>query len=187
MTTMIRFQSLIIIVIGAATACGPDPNAAASQAVQAPFDSAATADAVAVASQRLQEHGDAGLSLVDVTRTRSWFTPELYALLVKDMSSDPGGVGYLNWDPFTGAQDDAGPWNFENVRNAGDTIMVRFAYQQNRKIVILAMRRFGGSWRIANFIYPDAAPCHQDLAVGLARYANDISGQRSTTDRACRE
>jgi hypothetical protein len=175
-------------MFGVAAACAPEPNAATSDAVVAPYDSAATARAVDVATQRLREHGQAGLSLDDVKRTQDWFTPELYQLLVNDMSFDPGGVGYLNRDPFTDAQDDVGPFRFENVRYADDTVMVRFSregYEHKRDSVTLAMRRIEGSWRIANFIYSAHPPCHRDLAAGLARHAKEIAEKRPINDGTC--
>ncbi|MCR4331408.1 MAG: DUF3828 domain-containing protein [Sulfuricaulis sp.] len=140
--------------------------------------------AIAQATARLKEHGQAGLSIADVQRTRDWFTPELYEILVRDMS-DPAGPGYLNADPFTDAQDDVGPFRFEDVRRAGDTVLVRFSrdgYQQKRDSVTLAMRRVGESWRIANFIYSAHAPCHRDLAAALTRYAQNLAAGRSPDD-----
>jgi hypothetical protein len=151
-------------------------------------DSLAAATAVAVATQRMREHGQAGLSVNDVKRTRDWFTPELYALLIQDMSH-PGDIGYLNWDPFTDAQDDVGPSRFEDVRRAGDTIMVRFSregYQHKRDSVTLAMRRVDGTWRIANFVYSAHTVCDRDLAVGLAREARAIAEKRPPDDAPCR-
>jgi hypothetical protein len=149
----------------------------------------ATAAAVAVATQRLHEHGQAGLSVDDVKRTRDWFTPQLYALLIQDMS-DTAGIGYLDWDPFTDAQDDVGPFRFEDVRQAGDTVMVRFSregYERKRDSVTLAMRRVDSTWRIANFIYSGHALCHRDLAVGLARYAKEVAEKRLPGDDPCRD
>lgn len=180
-------QGLLILMIGVTTACAPEPNGASSEAVPTVYDSVSTADAVAVATQRLREHGQTGLTLVDVRRTQHWFTLRLYDLIVKDNSSDPDGAGYLNWDPFTGAQDDVGPVTFEDAQHAGDTVMVRFSYLQRRDTVILAMTRVDGSWRIANFIYPFNSPCHRDLALGLARFAKEIAAERSTNDAACND
>jgi hypothetical protein len=143
-----------------------------------------TAAAIGQATERLHQHGQAGLSIHDVKRTRDWFTPELYELLVRDMG-DPGGPGYLNADPFTDAQDDVGPFRFEDVRQVGDTVMVRFSregYQQKRDSVTLAMRRVGDSWRIANFIYSAHTQCHQDLAAALTRFAQDAAARRSPDD-----
>jgi hypothetical protein len=134
--------------------------------------------AIDVATQRLAEHGQDGFSVDDAKRTRDWFTPELFALLVRDMS-DTNGVGYLNWDPLTGAQDDVGPLRFEQMTRVGDTVRVRFSregFERKRESVTLAMRHIDGRWRIANILYPDNVVCHRDLAVGLIRYARSSDG-----------
>jgi len=96
-----------VVALAALVACGTGQHSAAQPAVaeRAPRDSA-VAGAVAVATQRMAVHGKSGLSVEDLKRTRDWFTPEIFALLVRDMS-DPGGIGYLNWDPFTAAQDES--------------------------------------------------------------------------------
>jgi hypothetical protein len=144
-------------------------------------DSAANADAIGMASQRLREHGQAGFSLDDVRRTQEWFTPELFELLVHDMSDE----GYLDEDPFTDAQDDVGPFRFEDVRRAGDTVLVRFSrlgYPQKRDSVTLAMRQVAGSWRIANFLYSRHSACYRDLAAGLARFAKNVAAKRPPDD-----
>lgn len=141
--------------------------------------------AVRVATQRLAEHGQNGFSIEDAKRTRDWFTPELFDLLVRDMS-DTNGVGYLCWDPFTGAQDDVGPFRFEEATRVGDTIRVRFSregFEQKRESVTLAMRLLNGQWRIANFVYPDYQACHRDLAAGLTRHAQAPLVNRG--DREC--
>ncbi len=177
-----------IAILALAAACGTQPPVAkATHSASSPFDSLATATAVDVATQRMQEHGQAGLSVNDVARTRDWFTPQLYALLVQDMSSR-GEIGYLDSDPFTDAQDDVGPSFFEDMRVAGDTVMVRFSragYQQATDTITIAMRRVDGAWRIANFIYAGHAACHRDLAVGLARYARRIAGKPPLDDGRC--
>src|SRR5829696_4802289 len=105
----VRLPQLITLVATAATCSTQQPVAKRWDSATSSYDSTATAAAVVLATQRMRQHGQTGLSVDDVKRTREWFTPELYALLVRDMS-DPGGVGYLNWDPFTDAQDDVGPF-----------------------------------------------------------------------------
>jgi hypothetical protein len=141
-------------------------------------DSTAISGAIDVATQRMTMHGDSGLSVDDVKRTREWFTPELYTLLMRDMSHS-GEIGYLNWDPFTAAQDDVGPFRYDGVSQAGDTVMVSFSREapdhKRYVFVRLAMRYVNGAWRIGNFIYPGNSVCHADLARGLARYAGEIA------------
>jgi hypothetical protein len=152
-------------------------------------DSLATAAAVTAATQRMQEHGQSGLSVSDLKRTRDWFTPHLYALMIQDMRH-PGDLGYLDSDPFTDAQDDVGPLRFEDVRHAGDTVMVRFSregYEHKRDSVTLAMLRVESTWRIGNFIYSRHSLCHRDLAAGLARYEKAIAEKRSPDDSPCRD
>ena len=142
-----------------------------------------TNDAITIATLRLREHGQRGFSRNDLARTRDWFTADLYALLERDMSG-PGEVGYLNWDPFTGAQDDVGPFRLEDATRAGDTVNVRFSregFERKREDVTIAMLRVDGVWRIANFIYPGRGPCYRDLASGLARHAG-ISGKAPCVD-----
>src|SRR5205823_1810920 len=141
-------------------------------------NSAITRGAIHVATQRMTIHGQSGLSVDDVKRTRDWFTPELYTLLMHDMSY-PGDIGYLNWDPFTAAQDETGPFRYDSFFRAGDTVMVSFSRDDSdhkRYIFVrLAMRYVNGAWRIGNFIYPGNPACHTDLARGLARYAEEIA------------
>jgi hypothetical protein len=133
--------------------------------------SASESEAIATATQRMREHGRAGFSVDDARRMRSWFTPELSDLLEHDLG-DTAGVGYLNWDPFTGAQDDVGPFRFESTRRLGDTVLVRFSrpgLDSARVSIGLAMRLVDGASRIADFVYPEHSPCHRALSLGLRR------------------
>jgi hypothetical protein len=146
-----------------------------------------TAQAVAVASQRVSEHGQDGLSLRDIHRTREWFSNELYALLVRD-KSDSGGIGYANFDPFTDAQDDVGPFRYDAVTIAVDTFKVSFSmehYGHERKTVQLAMRYVNGAWRIANFLYPGHPACHTDLARALTQYAARAAARQNPDSGGC--
>lgn len=171
------------LLLGTVGACGSSSEGArtAEEMTTSRLDSAA----IDIAKQRLAEHGHDGFSVDDARRARDWFTPELATLLVRDMS-DPNGVGYLNWDPFTGAQDEVGPFRFEDMTRVGDTVRVRFSREgldSKREHVILAMRHLDGRWRIANFLYPENGVCHQDLAVGLMRYARSSEAKRG--DETC--
>ena len=173
----------VSLLLGGIWACGSSSEVArtAEDMTTSRLDSAA----IGIATQRLAEHGHDGFSVDDARRARDWFTPELATLLVRDMS-DPNGVGYLNWDPFTGAQDEVGPFRFEDMTRVGDTVRVRFSregFEPKRESVTLAMRHLDGRWRIANFLYPDNAGCHQDLAVGLMRYARSSEAKRG--DETC--
>ena len=148
----------------------------------------ADTSAIATATRRVREHGNAGLSIDDVKRTRDWFTPELYTLLIAGMSH-PTDLGYLDFDPFTDAQDDVGPLRFEDARQSGDTTLVRFSrenYEKTRDSITLAMRRVDSTWRIANFLYSKHMACHRDLAVAIAGYEKAIAEHRLVDDSTCR-
>lgn len=173
----LRVLATGLLAVGTA-ACGSHPQVAATRREDRALgvDSAA----IRVATQRLTEHGQNGFSIDDAKRTHDWFTPELFALLVRDMS-DTNRVGYLNWDPFTAAQDAVGHFRFDEAMRVGDTTRVRFSregFEQKRESVTLAMRLIDGRWRIANFLYPDKVACHRDLAVGLIRYAQPPGAKR---------
>src|SRR5450830_1790243 len=174
-----RVVALVDIVAG----CNGRSSAVPTTVRGSTLTRTALTGAVAVAMQRMTAHGQSGLSVEDVKRTREWFTPELYALLVRDMS-DPGGIGYLNWDPFTAEQDDIGPFRRDTVSQAGDTVMVSFSRDGNVR-VRLGMRYENGAWCIANFFYPDNSPCHRDLARGLARYAGTIAAKLPLDSGGC--
>lgn len=178
----LRCLIIAAVVVGG---CSSNP-ASSSYNSGGGIDSSAVAAAVTAATRRLTEHGSNGLSVNDVKRTRDWFTPQLYDLLVKDMTG-PDEIGYLDWDPFTGAQDDVGAFSFAGARNSGDTVKVRFTYLQRRDTVIIAMQRMSGSWRIANFFYPNWESCHRDLAAGLARWAKYVAKKRRVSDDRCVE
>ena len=90
--------------------------------------------------------------------------------------SYPDGPGYVNFNPYTGAQDDVGPSRYDSASQTGDTVMVSFSHgdDRSRRTIRLAMRFVQGSWRIGNFIYPGNPPCHIDLARALARFAANL-------------
>lgn len=163
-----------VAVRGADSVAGPSPVAGP--------DSARIAHAVAVATQRMTEHGDRGFSVDDARSQRDWFTPGLHALLERDMSG--GEVGYLNWVPYTGSQDEVGARRFDGVTRSGDTVMVAFSFAgyEARVPVTLAMLEVGGAWRIADFIYPDRS-CNPSLARGLTRFA-EVSTAGAVSDSA---
>jgi hypothetical protein len=172
----LRFLLAGLLLVGI-EACGA--RAEVTRTAEGMATSRLDSAAIGIATQRLAAHGQDGFSVDNAKRTRDWFTPELFALLMRDMS-DSNGVGYLDWDPFTGAQDDVGPLRFEEMTRVGDTVRVRFSregFAQKRESVTLAMRYLDGRWLIANFLYPDHTACHQDLAVGLLRYAQSSAAK----------
>ena len=178
--------SLLLLVVSIA-ACTASQERIASASMVVPFDSVARATAIGVATDRMHEHWNRGFSLADVKSAQAAFTPQLYDMLVHDMS-DPGGIGYLDSNPFTDAQDDVGPARFEDVRQAGDTLMVRFSregFQSKRDSITLAMRMIEGTWRIANFIYSAHGECHNDFAVALARYTRKVAQKLPLNEGTC--
>jgi hypothetical protein len=132
-------------------------------------------DVIAAVEQRYQTHFASGQGFsVDTLRARQgWFTPHLYQLMLEDMSST-GEIGYIDFDPFTDAQDDAARYTVGAARSAHDTVLVEVAiafpgavgngHEQRR--VTLAMLRASAGWQIANFVYSDT-----DLARNLTRAA----------------
>jgi hypothetical protein len=126
-------------------------------------------DAIAAVGKRYQAHFAAGQGFsVDTLRARQgWFTPQLYQLMLADMSST-GEIGYIDFDPFTDAQDDAASYTVGRARAAHDTVLVEVAvafppavgngHEQRR--ITLPMLRARAGWQIANFVYPDRDLAH---------------------------
>ena len=161
-----------------------------AQASQRPVaESVGVRHAIETATRRMQAHGNDGFSVNELNRTRDWFSPELFSLLLRDMS-DPNGPGYLNWDPFTAAQDDVGPFRFDSTSRRADTVFVAFSrfdsYDKVRVSVILGMRQVNDAWRIATFVYPSHSSCYRDLAHALAITAADDSAKVPLESRRCR-
>jgi hypothetical protein len=77
-----------------------------------------------------------------------------------------GGVGYLDWDPFTAAQDDAAGFRIERTESSHDTVFVHLQISypgtEPPKPMTVATTQLGGEWRLANIITPEA-----NLARGL--------------------
>lgn len=139
-------------------------------------DSAAPDDARAFVERRYTEHfaGGQGFSVPSLRARRSWFTPRLYQLMLSDMDSPSGEIGYIDHDPFTNAQDDAARFSVGSARQSHDTVLVdvdiafdsTIAGGQVRARVTLAVVRARNSWEIANFLTANG-----DLASELARAA----------------
>jgi hypothetical protein len=131
------------------------------------------ADAIAAVEQRYHAHFASGQGFsVDTLRARqAWFTPQLYQLMLADMSST-GEIGYIDFDPFTDAQDDAATYTVGTARSAHDTVFVQVAVAFPRAVgngheqrrITLPMLRADAGWQIANFVYPE-----RDLAHDLKR------------------
>ena len=179
------FSSSLILLSGSAISLG-----AQATSTSAAMDTVAVRHAVETARLRMKTHGNTGFSIADLKRTRDWFTPDLFSLLLRDMSG-PDGPGYLNSDPFTDAQDDVGPFRFDSTSLRSDTVFVAFSrfdsYERRRTTVNLGMKQLMGTWRIATFLYPSRDACHVDLARTLATYATQEAARVPMEARRCRD
>jgi hypothetical protein len=179
---MKRLNRVPLCCLAATLACSRGGGDRASQGADTTGTLSApssASDAIAAVGQRYQAHFASGQGFsVDTLRARqAWFTPQLYQLMLADMSST-GEIGYIDFDPFTDGQDDAASYTVGTARRAHDTVFVEVAiafpgavgngHEQHR--VTLAMLRARAGWQIANFVYPD-----RDLARDLARSASDHS------------
>jgi hypothetical protein len=128
-------------------------------------DTTAARDAV---RGRYEAHFHSGqLFSIDTLRARkSWFTPELYRLMKGDLGASRE-IGYIDFDPFTNAQDDAARFDVGAAHLSHDTVYVdvdlRFGAGDTGRVT-LAMLPSPIGWAIADFIYPDG-----DLAVALRK------------------
>jgi len=113
-------------------------------------------------------HGGQGFSADTLRARRSWFTPDLYRLMAADLNT-AGDIGYLDFDPFTDAQDDATRFDVGAVRTSHDTVYVEVNVHFGTDVrrLTLAMQATPDGWAIADFIYPDG-----DLAANLRKAAN---------------
>lgn len=161
-------------------ACSPEGGDRATTHVEAARAAAVpgTVDSArAAVDQRYRQHFASGQGFsIDTLRARkAWFTPQLYQLMVADMSST-GEVGYIDFDPFTDAQDDAASYAVGTARLTHDTVLVEVAVTfppavgngHEQRHITLAMLPALGGWKIANFMSPD-----RDLAADLTRLSRD--------------
>jgi hypothetical protein len=111
-------------------------------------------------------HGGQAFSVDTLRARKSWFTPELYRLLEDDLNASRE-ISYIDFDPFTNAQDDAARFDVGTARVSHDTVYVdvdlRFGAGDTGRVT-LAMLPTPNGWAIADFIYPDS-----DLAVELRK------------------
>ncbi len=133
---------------------------------------------------RYTEHfrGDQGFSVEILRARRQWFTPCLYSLLLADIdgSFTRGDPGFLDWDPFTTAQDDANGFQITGATRSHDTVLVHvavlFGYPPpgQAQPITVAVTRVDTSWRIADLVTPDI-----DLARGVdSALREDASRER---------
>jgi hypothetical protein len=172
------FAQLALIV--ACAACGShDASTAAS-------DSAA----IAYVSQRYAQHFRTRQGFgSDTLRAReSWFTPCLYSVLLADAQRADSlrELGFLNWDPFTRAQDDANGFRVVSATHAHDTVFVQvdglFGYPPpgSPRPITVAVARVDTAWRIADFIAPDV-----DLVRFVDSSLRDLAVQEHRSYTSC--
>ena len=162
--------TLTLTLVTLATLSGCRSESRSGNGMEVRADAPADTAAVAYVRQRFAAHfrGSQGFGIDTLRARRAWFTPCLYSLLLADMTGDSarGGIGYLDWDPFTAAQDDATGFHIEGSERRRDTVLVhlRISYPgtERAKAMTVAATPVKGEWRIANIITPDA-----NLATGL--------------------
>ena len=98
---------------------------------------------------------DQGFSADTLRARRVWFAPAFYQELRRDMPGEELGV--VDYDPFTGAQDDAEQYAVDAARESGDTVyvpvVIRFATaSEPAHRITLAMVAGNNGWQIADFI-----------------------------------
>jgi hypothetical protein len=173
-----RMMALSCLTITlACSPAGGDRATTHVEAAQAAAVPGTVDNARAAVDQRYRQHFASGQGFsVDTLRARkAWFTPQLYQLMLADMSST-GEVGYIDFDPFTEAQDDAAAYAIGSARTAHDTVLVEVAVTfppavgngHEQQHLTLAMLPTPGGWKIANFLSPV-----RDLAADLARLSLD--------------
>ncbi len=160
-------RAIPLLLLAASLSCSaadPKSESSASRRVQPVMllDSVALSEAGVIASQRLAQHfaDGQGFSSVTLEARADWFTDSLVALLRADMNDARGDLGYINFDPFTAAQDDAASFRLLRTRASGDTAYAEFAILfggaagsgDNPHHITLAMVRGRQRWQIADLI-----------------------------------
>ena len=173
---------LLVVSSLACSAADPKSESGAGRRVQliVPLDSIALVEAGVIASGRLAQHfaDGQGFSRFTLEARADWFTDSLVALLRADMNDPSGDLGYVNFDPFTGAQDDVPPVQLRRVRAGGDTAYAEFGQgigsrRDDSGIVTLALVRSERRWQIADILHSDAS-----LAAGLRAYRDTLALSR---------
>ncbi len=177
-----------VVATGFCSACSPtstgdrrggDASAAETKGV-VPTPGAAAARSVV--ERRYAEHfkSGQGFSAATLQARQAWFAPQLYALMLADMTPT-GEIGYIDADPFTDAQDTAANFGVGVARQAHDTVFVAVEVTfgpttgsgQERHHVTLAMLPAPNGWQIANFIYAD-----RDMITALRGEASSAGASR---------
>jgi hypothetical protein len=95
---------------------------------------------------------------------KTWYTTALNQLMREDAAGGAAqcGVGFLNFDPLTSAQDDVGSYMLGEPRSQADTALIPVrihtdypAPKGTDEAMTVAVVRETGRWRIANFVHTD--------------------------------
>lgn len=158
---MSRAVACVALVLAGVVACSR-ADADNKPAASAPVDSTRLAAARAAVEQRYRAHfaGDQGFSDDRLRERRDWFTPALYDLMHEDFALGAAqcGVGFIDFDPFTNAQDDASGYSVKQAHASHDTVYVPvvLSYPGGQQSgIALGMVDASGGWRIANFVHAD--------------------------------
>jgi hypothetical protein len=100
----------------------------------------------------------------DMQLDKVWYTTALNQLMREDADAGAAqcGVGFLNFDPLTNAQNDVASYALGAPRARGDSALVPVRIHNGYppptgtdEQMTVAMVREAGRWRIANFIHTD--------------------------------
>jgi hypothetical protein len=107
---------------------------------------------------------------------QAWFTARLAQLIQDDAAGGAAqcGVGFLNFNPFTNAQDSVASYTLGSPEARADTVLVPVRIHSGSandgdRTAAIAMVKEGGSWRIGNMIHSD-----WDLVSGLTRSVAEL-------------
>ena len=172
------FARLVLIV--ACAACGTHDSSSATS----------DSSAIAYVRGRYAQHFRTrqGFSIDTLRARQRWFTPCLYSVLIADAERADSlrEVGFLNWDPFTRAQDDASGFRAVSATHAHDTVFVHvdvlFGYPPPGlpSPITVAVTRVDSTWRIADLIGPDV-----DLARFVDSSLRDLAAQEHRPYASC--
>lgn len=134
-------------------------NAQVSAASSPPLTSLQVADARAALEHIYATHFAQGQG--NTAEQPGWYTGQLRQLIKDDADAGAAqcGVGYLNFDPLTDAQDSVASYALGAPRANGDTVVIPVRIHSGfpgstepDEQLTVAMRQEGGTWRIANIV-----------------------------------
>src|SRR5262245_4299440 len=110
------------------------------------------------------------------THRRAWFTARFAQLLQDDEAGGAAqcGVGFLDFNPLTSAQDNVGSSTLGPPKALGETVFVPVRIHPglsspSDENATIAMLKDGGSWRIGNVIHSD-----WDMVSSLTRWVAEL-------------